>query len=263
MKKFLIANKKSILIVMAFYAIVSIVLNYLDSSLSNELSDKAWIHRVNSTEKLSEVIKNKFKGVELDVVFLEETNTFDVNHPPAKSINLSLFSYLSSLKNNNKSSFWIDFKNLTAENAFTSVTKFDSICSVLKLNKNEFIIESDSPQFLKVFQDSGYKTSYYLPTSLCNTPPEKFELAFEAVKRNVINYDTDYISLDKCNYSLMKDGFPNKPKLLWSFPDHRRFILNPLRLIKIPEQIALKIQLLADKDVEVVLFAYVAQSGNR
>jgi hypothetical protein len=83
------------------------------------------------------------------------------------------------------------------------------------------------------------------------------------VKSNVSKYSTDYISLDKCNYELIKDGFPNKQKLLWSFPTQQGIVWNPKQLLRMPKQIALKRQLLDDDDVEVVLFAYNAEQGNR
>ena len=53
---------------------------------------KIWAHRVNSIEKLKETI-SCFEGVELDVVYIEDGDFFDVNHPPAESIGLSLDEY--------------------------------------------------------------------------------------------------------------------------------------------------------------------------
>jgi hypothetical protein len=256
-------NKKLILLAVFLYAGVSILLNYIDNSVTKELSDRVWIHRVNSKEKLKEVHEENYKGFELDVVFLADENKFDVNHPPATSINLSLFDYLNSLDNNRSSLFWIDFKNLTPLNSFASVSRFDSICKVLKFKKEQFIIESDKPQFLKTFQISGYRTSYYLPTSLCNLPSDQQQNELELVAKNIAIYMTDYISLDKCNYALIAEKFPNKKKLLWSFPYKSRIILNPMRLIKLPKQIALKRRLLEDSNVEVVLLKYNAEQGNR
>jgi len=263
MKKFLAANRKFILFIVLGYVIISLVLNYVNNSLTNELSDKTWIHRVNSTEKLKEVAQKNYNGIELDVVFLEGSNTFDVNHPPAISIDLSLESYLRSLDSFDRTRFWIDFKNLSASNTFAAVSRFDSICNILKINKKRFIIESDKPKFLTTFQNSGYKTSFYLPTSLCNTTPDEFEKAFNLVQNDVRNYKTDYLSLDKCNYQLITEKFPGRAKLLWSFPDRGRLVLNPLRLLKMPEQIALKRKLVQDENVEAVLFAYNAKFGNR
>ena len=59
--------------------------------------DKIWAHRVNSTEKLESAIQY-FNGVELDVFYDSNTNKFDVNHPPAKSIGLDFQTYLSNIE---------------------------------------------------------------------------------------------------------------------------------------------------------------------
>lgn len=263
MKKFLMLNRKYIFLIFLLYASALILMNYLDKSVTKELSNRMWIHRVNSMEKLKEVREENFKGFELDVVFLKGENRFDVNHPPAKSINLSLYDYLNSLDTNDSGHFWIDFKNLTVLNSFASVSRFDSICKVLKLKKEQFIIESDKPQFLEIFQNSGYKTSYYLPTSLCNASIDELEIELNVVKSNVSKYNTDFISFDKCNYNLIKERFPDKQKLLWSFPSQQGIVWNPLHLIRMPKQIALKRQLFEDDNVKVVLFAYRSQEGNR
>lgn len=263
MKNFLRTNKLAILIVILLYIAISIGLNFINNSVTSELADKTWMHRVNSTTKLKEVSQKGFLGIEVDVVFLEQKNVFDVNHPPAKSIDLSLLDYLSSLTDIKKHHFWIDLKNLTALNAYTSVSRLDAICKTLSLKKNHFIIESDKPQFLKIFQDSGYKTSYYLPNSLCSLPDDQRQEEFNILTGNIEAYVTDYISLDKCNYLLIAEKFPHKAKLLWSFSYKRRLTINPLHLLKLPNEIALKRRLLEDKNVEVVLFKYTAQQGNR
>lgn len=263
MKKLLIANKSFILVAVLVYLGASITLNFMNNSVTTELADKTWMHRVNSTTKLKEVSQKGFKGIEVDVVFLDQKSTFDVNHPPAKSIDLSLSDYLNSLDDAKDHQFWIDFKNLTAMNTFRSVSRLDSICTILQLKKDHFIIESDKPQFLKTFENSGYKTSYYLPNSLCSLPADEQLKGVNEMTSNIEAYATDYISLDKCNYALIAEKFPNKPKLLWSFPYSSRLIINPMSLIKLPKQIALKRKLLADTNVEVVLFKYTAKEGNR
>ena len=78
-----------------FVAIILIVLlcflivNFQMKIFQSVYSSKVWAHRVNSIEKYQEA-RDIFSGIELDLMFDVASNTFDVNHPPAKSINLSL-----------------------------------------------------------------------------------------------------------------------------------------------------------------------------
>jgi hypothetical protein len=68
-------------------------------SLVRDPLGKVWAHRVNSIEKLAQT-GALYSGVELDLVFVDEGEAafFDVNHPPAPSIGLSLDAYLSSVE---------------------------------------------------------------------------------------------------------------------------------------------------------------------
>ena len=140
--------KRILALFLLFCSFVVIVINYQNELLLKLFPEKIWVHRVNFIDKLQE-INTKFSGVEVDVIFIEDKNIFDVNHPPAQSIDLSLFKYLSSIKLTSNNSFWIDFKNLSEDNMENSCLKLDSICKELKLNREQFIIESTShPQYL-------------------------------------------------------------------------------------------------------------------
>lgn len=67
-----------------------LILNFQIYVFKFFFSSKIWAHRVNSIEKYEEA-RDLFSGVELDLVFNDLNNSFDVNHPPAKIINLNLF----------------------------------------------------------------------------------------------------------------------------------------------------------------------------
>ena len=97
-------GRKRALYFFGIITIVLLVLLYLYQHSAKRVEflghyDKVLAHRVNSLEKLEASLKH-FKGVELDLVYDNETNTFDVNHPPAKSINLTFETYLSAIKEN-------------------------------------------------------------------------------------------------------------------------------------------------------------------
>ena len=124
--------------------------------------DKIWAHRVNSTEKLK-LADELFKGVEVDIILENDGDNywFDVNHPPAESIDLKLEVYLESIKSDTMK-FWFDLKNLTERN----VTIVESLLShfIDKFNlKGRYILESSNYMALKYLSESGIFTSYYLP----------------------------------------------------------------------------------------------------
>jgi heptose-I-phosphate ethanolaminephosphotransferase len=130
--------------------------NY-DSSIKN----KIWVHRVNSKDKLQQAV-DRFTGVELDVVFINSQNKYDVNHPPQESINLSLDEYLSSIGNSNKYSLWLDFKSVNQGDMHASLIKMNDLVQKYELSKHKIVVESRNSTMLKLFNMNGYFTSYYL-----------------------------------------------------------------------------------------------------
>jgi hypothetical protein len=263
MKLFITRNsRKYIFLLLTVYFLASFVLYIIDQSLTSKLRSKIWAHRVNSIEKLNEV-NEIFNGVEFDVVFLEAENRFDVNHPPTKSIGLSLLKYLTSIKNTSTNQFWVDFKNLTSENMNKSLLKLDSICQITKIKRKQFIIESTNPEHLELFQDLGYQTSFYLPTSLCNANRTLKENILHDIKLKISLYPTSYISMDKCNYELINRSFPEQKKLLWLLPYQEPYSINPLTNLRKIKNILYKYHFSHDNNIKVILFSYEAAQGNR
>jgi hypothetical protein len=133
--------------------------------LIRERFDKIWVHRVNSVEKLkqSEAI---FSGVELDLVFNRDGagGTFDVNHPPADSIDLSLDDYLSNSDPPGSMTDWLDIKNLTDQNKREVLARLQWIVKRHDLRTDQIIAESPKFEALRQLSEGGLLTSYYLPT---------------------------------------------------------------------------------------------------
>jgi len=204
------------------YFTISVVLIFIISVvfLSNKtllffFPDKIWAHKVNNIEKLEEASK-KYAGIELDVVFHKKTNSFDVNHPTDSSINLSLTEFFLSQKNSvSNCKYWIDFKNLDYENKKLSADKLDSIANVFEIDKKNIIIESISPKFLKLFDDKGFLTSYYLPTNLNLLDDKNLESVLKTINTNISTFKNTYISFNYKDYEIINRRFPYKKKLTW------------------------------------------------
>ncbi len=178
--------------------------------------NKLWAHKINNIEKLHEAEGN-FKGVELDVVFInnEKDPFFDVHHPPDSSINLSLTAYFKSIHDVSELRYWIDFKNLNAENKFLSSAILDSIIRLFKIDKTNIIVESTKPRFLKSFSELGFRTSYYLPTNLHELEASDLKTEIEKITKNISLYNNTYISADYRDYPILKKNFPENKKILW------------------------------------------------
>ena len=237
------------------YILAAVIIHITNDVLTQKLKTKTWVHRVNSIEKQKEVI-DLFGGIELDVVFLKDKLTFDVNHPPAESIDLSLYTYLAAIEKKENKRLWIDYKNLTSQNALESLIRLDSICTLLAFRKDQFIIESMDPSNLSIFQKSGYKTAYYLPYNVSGLTTTDKNRVVKTIRNNVEQNYTDYISMDLGTYQTMSTELPDKEKLLWSFYYQESFAMDPRKLAKKIRRIQLKHQIKSDNSVLVMLYGY-------
>lgn len=218
--------------------------------------EKIWVHRTNSIEKLNEV-QHDYYGVELDVEYIDSTDVFDVNHPPAKSIGLDLSTYIESTKENKKLHFWLDFKNLNVNNEKRALERLLSICDNHHLKPSNFIVENGEMDLLQDFQKAGFNVSYYLNWPGLYTLNSK-ELSIELQKINntlANNLFPCYISSDYRDYEILKKHFPDRKILSWfddNFFEQNNF-KNRIKLI----------EMLNDNQVEVLLFRHKSKLYER
>lgn len=227
---------------------------FLDATITYLFKSKIMVHRVNSIEKLNEV-NQKYVGVELDVVYNSTLNYFDVNHPPAPSINLNLKEYFSKSNESKDLIYWIDYKNLSNSNKEISLVELNTIVNYLGIPKKNIIVETTSPQFIENFEKAGYLTSYYLPPYLFLKSEDSLTYYVNQIKNNCLNYTTDYISFGSIDYPIVKKYFPNHKKISW-------YTGESSRLRKIPSKINLY-RILLDDNIDYFLFPYLSKNGER
>lgn len=178
---------------------------------------KMWVHRTNSAEKLNALF-DKFGGFELDVVFHNEGGGyFDVTHPPAPSIGLTLDKYFSSQPAIATKCFWLDFKNLTPEDAELALKRLNATADKFKLKKR-LIVESPNPELLGGFSEAGFYTSFYLPIK----GPEQTESAWSReVAARLEHSLVDSVSTPEDQYeSLVRyKHFFDYDVLVWNLSD--------------------------------------------
>lgn len=171
-------NKNNILKLVLCLALALAVVNYdriaakivkkLPATIDNYLAerylpDNFWLHRVNSTGKQEE-FADKYKGIEFDIIYYAETDTFENSHDKTDAVLYDLEKQLAVYqKIGQNKGIWFDFKNLTEENKVQAKNKIDLLLAKYGINKQKVWVESGNWQAIKVFHDDGYHTSYYLP----------------------------------------------------------------------------------------------------
>lgn len=211
--------------------------------------DRIWAHRVNTTQKLN-WSKPFFKGVELDLVFTGQ-GILDVTHPPKPGIGLSLKEYLNKINETDDLQFWLDIKNLNADNAAAIYARLEDLLKDSKVSRKDFLIETRYPKGLIPFYEAGYRCSYYLPQRLFNAPQSKQDSVIQIARDLIANKNAMGLSTHFSDYDWLAEYFPQTPKYLW-FTGHSRF--GDYSKIK---------QIFRDTTVKVGLIRYNALRGNR
>ncbi len=207
--------------------------------------DKHWIKAVDNISMMQKLPVNA-AGIECDVYFDNLKNHFEVYHDSSAPSTLNLDTLLSvyNLKKL-QANVWLDFKNLSAENSMNSLLEITRLKNKYNLF-NQLIIESNSPQFLQVFCDSGYFTSYYVPFFNPYQATEKEIIQFAGIVRNNLEkFPTAALSGYYFQYPVLKTYFPNYPILTWA-DDASVSIVSYL----------FKRQLENDENIKVVLYPF-------
>lgn len=125
-----------------------------------DFSQKIWLHRCNSIEKLQE--KHRlYPNIEVDVIFREDQK-FDVTHDIDTSFGLNLDSYFSYFEKE-RGKMWLDIKNLNPDNAANMLAVMNGLTEHYHVDKERLIIESSCWEALDTLTRGGYYTSFYVP----------------------------------------------------------------------------------------------------
>jgi hypothetical protein len=180
-----------------------------------EFPVKVWLHRVNSVERAVRMAK-QYRGMEIDVMYDSAADSFDVGHPPAPSIGLSLDRLLAAVPDVASHYFWIDFRNLTDANAAAACARLVAIARKHNLISH-MIVESVHPTALSCFTNRGFFTSYYLfpETSLPAMSTEQRRAYYEEVKAGVATSTVNHLSMSYESLPFVERYFPDADVLTW------------------------------------------------
>lgn len=126
----------------------------------DDFSEKIWLHRCDSLEKLHE-LDAKYPNVEVDVVFRKD-GTFDVTHDVNTSFSLVIDPYFSHMEKTD-GKMWMGIKNLEQENKTEMLSELEKLVGFCHIGKDNLIVESRNLEALRLFTKNGYYTSYYVP----------------------------------------------------------------------------------------------------
>jgi len=176
---------------------------------------KVWLHRANTIDKARH-FQYQYSGLELDVHYDTVYHTFLVKHDASDTTVLFLTAWLSALDDPGHLGFWLDFKNLSADNMLAASRELLRIRDLYNLTRQTIVVESPSPEYLHPFDTLNFRISFYIPTFDPSTVTPEEELNF----RNFINSNIEEtwirtLSADYVQHGFMQQWYPRMNKLLW------------------------------------------------
>lgn len=121
---------------------------------------KRWLHRANTVSKAREGV-SRYPGVEVDVIYYQGADRFDVRHRwLAGSSGLTLDRLLASLDGQPR--VWVDFKNANWWNARPAAKRLVVLMQRHGIT-GRVIVEAKNPRALRRIAEEGLPVSWWLP----------------------------------------------------------------------------------------------------
>ena len=171
-----------------------------------------------------------------------------------------LENFLSSVDYKKINRMWFDFKNLNNETQKVAKEKLERLDKIFNL-KEKVILESSwiSNEFSK-FSDSGWHTSYYLPTGkivdlLKENNKEEMENLAKTISKQIVNQKLKDVSFDTRLYSFVKEYL--EPKISKDIVYHVWYGL-AIDITDYKEQLELK-EIYKDSRIKTFLCSFVSK----
>ncbi len=207
---------------------------------------KVWKHGVYSKLEAHD-LEGVFDGLEVDVIYSPEKNDIYVGRIVADtSKNQTLDDWFSVLEKPKKMSFWIDFKNFSADNANAALDVLDVIMKKYKIQNKSFI-ESKDVNALKIAKERGYYTMLWVENLYYwkNRKHKDTITVMRKIRNKIDELQPDAISCEYTMFPLLCDTFPEQNIHFWDTPKEYS-----------PENVEFTKKLCNNKSVRVVLVDY-------
>lgn len=179
---------------------------------------RLWVHRVNTVQRY-DILKDKFTGFELDVIYDTSKNAFKVCHPPLQEddVAVDLAEFIAHTDSNHR--FWLDIRDLDSNNVTKALTVLAAIDSHGWLKKHAIIELYDELAAAAVTRN-GYTVSF----NVWNGFAAKMiaDPAFRSYAGSVLK-DVAYVSREADFVPELKQLFPGKRIITWQ-PGLRNFL---------------------------------------
>lgn len=176
---------------------------------------QVWLHHVNTTDK-AQHFQYIYSGFELDVHYDISAQTFIVKHDFTDTTSLTLSTWLNAIADPGRLGYWLDFKNLSAENKTAAHAELLRIRNQFGLIHHPVVVESSIPDCLPPFDTLNFRVSYYIPTFDPSTITEEEELEYrDVIAGTVLKNSIGTISGYSFQQGFMQKWFPDMNKLLW------------------------------------------------
>lgn len=207
---------------------------------------KVWKHGVYSKYD-AQKYEDVFDGLEVDVIYSPEKNDIYVGRVLADTTKRqTLDEWLSFLKNPSDMHYWIDFKNLSVDNAEAAMLVLNLLSNKYGIKSNVFV-ESKDLKALKIVKKNGFWTMLWVENIKYWSKKEREDTIslFKKIRSDIKKLEPDAIS---CEYSMF-------PFLCVSFPEQNiHFWDTPKKYT--PENVEFTKKICSDASVKVVLVDY-------
>lgn len=185
--------------------------------------EKLWAHRVDSYERFL-YLKDRFSGLETDVMFDAGINNFRIYHPPAPPSNLLLDVYFKELKTGTRG-LWLDVKGLDTaarQQAINYLVTSDRLYNIRKY----VIVESSDARFINLLATQGFFTAYYVAGEYLQ--PGTPVAVTDSLERQLVPAVKFISQADTCLPAL-RARFHNRKIVTWALSFNNYFNLSHFR----------------------------------
>ncbi len=178
-------------------------------------------HRVNTIGSMIDAKKQGFENIEFDVLYDNNTKQIVMGHGGNALTGMTLSEFLT-FEDNQFKRLWIDFKNLNEENFYDVYKLLEEMNDIFNLKSRVLFETSFKGNKLSKLSDSGWLTSYYLPTEKLIKYSEINDInkfthdlvkQLKSQKVSSISFDNRVYDYVTNNLTPLKDNFIDKLEL--------------------------------------------------
>ena len=179
---------------------------------------KIWKHGVYSKYD-AEKYEKVFDGLEVDLIYSTKKNDIYIGRVDGdEEKNCSFDEWLAMLKKPSKLRYWIDFKNLSADNCEKAIPILDDLTQKYNIKK-KVMVESELLEPLQYARDNGFFIILWVDDLYWRRHEREDSIEVCRTIRNKINsLNPDAISGSYRMYPILCDTFPEQNIHYWDTP---------------------------------------------